>query len=152
MKTIALLALVALLLAGCSPSAFAVHFQAQTILAGTRTVALVAVTEARGVELDAVEAAQPTRGPERDAALDAVAGRWAPVGAALDGILSALETWAASVALARAAEENEDLLPSLVDVLARIVQLYGDAVGLARTLGVELPSIPPFVSSLLGGT
>lgn len=148
---LAILALACLMLAACSPSAFGTHYQAITVLTSARSVGYSSITAARATELDTAEEAHPMRGPERDAALDSVATRWAPVGAALDGMLSALETWTASVMAARAADEDEDLLQPLATVVGRVAQLYADVVRLAGTLGVELPALPSFVTSLLGG-
>lgn len=151
MKTLILLALLSLLV-GCSPSAFSQHYQAQTILAGSRAVAFAAVAEAQTAELQAAGEAFPDVGPERDAAGDAVGARFAPARVALDGILTALEAWQVAVSVARAADEDEALLPTLLDVAGGIVRLYADLVGLAGVLGVELPGLPSFLTSMVGGT
>jgi hypothetical protein len=145
-------ALVLLLAAGCGKTAFENHYQAMTLTAGGFSVAGVAVDAARSEALDRVEAQHVTRGPGRVAALEAEAAHWRPIGAALDGARSGLLAWAASVSLARAADEDEDLLPSLVEVLRRIVGLYSDAVRLAASLSppVELPALPGIITSLLG--
>ncbi len=157
------------LLVGCSPSAFAQHYQANTVLTGTRGVAYAAVMGARSAALDAVEEANPpppSVGDEatdedrlayeravaaRDALLDTASAAWDPATSSLDGILSTLETWAASVTVARAADEDEDLLPPLVDVAGRVVQLYSDLVRLAASLGLVLPAVPVWISGLVGG-
>jgi hypothetical protein len=144
-----LFALFALVVMGCGSNAVQIHTAAIQTTALAHAGVFASVDAARDVALDAVEAEHPTQGPERNAALDAEAGRWRPAGAALDSIRTALLLWLDAV---EAASEDDDLWDDVLPLVARLAQLWGDVVRLAGTLGLELPSLPPVVAALAGGT
>jgi hypothetical protein len=122
---------IALFLAGCGASAYQHHYQAIGVaLAAHGTAADVAEETLRA----RLEAAQT---PELAAA---EGERMRPVGAALDGVLGALDTWAVSVRAARRAGD-ESLLPSLLEVGGRVMQLYEDVRRLLAAVGVTVPEL-----------
>jgi hypothetical protein len=147
-----LLLLFALVLVGCSPSAYRVHASAIVTVAGVHTVAGGGLDTARAAALDAVEAEYPDVGPDRTAALRTEAARWEPAGAALDAVRSALRTWVSSVELARSVDDDGGLLEALLPMAARVLSLYSDAARLMRSLGVEAPQLPPAVLAIVGAS
>ena len=75
-----------------------------------------------------------------------------PCGGALEAARGALATWLQSVELAEAAGGGEDLLPDLARLAARVAELYGSIVELARGVGVDdLPPIPAALAAVLSG-
>lgn len=141
--------LCAALVSGCGGGAIRVHAHAAAVTAGAVTVAGATVDDARAAALDRVEAEHPTD-PEHDEELDREAARWRPVGIALDGTRTALHLWLDSLDLATRAGDD-DALPMLVPIAARVVRLYDDAARLATELGVTLPRLPTAVLALIGG-
>jgi hypothetical protein len=150
MKAILAIALVALLAAACSPSAYRHHTLAVGVVAGAHEVGGGLVDDARAAALDAVQAEHPA-GEARNAALDAEAGRWLPAGDALDAVRSALLTWLAGLEMARVADDEDGLLEALLPLAARVLALYDDAARLLRELGVEAPELPDAVRAVIGG-
>jgi hypothetical protein len=144
--------LFALVLVGCSPSAYRVHASAIVTVAGVHTVAGGGLDAARAAALDAVEAEYPDVGPDRTTALRAEALRWEPAGAALDAVRSALRTWVSSVELARSVDDDGGLLEALLPMAARVLSLYADAARLMRSLGVDAPPLPPAVLAIAGAS
>lgn len=147
---------VSLLHTGCGASAFQTHARGAAIAATALSATGDVVDSARGVALDRVEEAHPARGPERDAALDAEAARWRPAGEALDAARTAVLTWIDAIELARIAGSEDGLLPQLVQLGARVVQLYDRVIAVIASLGVEgVPALPDavrtFAEGLTGG-
>jgi len=144
--------LLAMFAAGCTSSAVGIHARAVVAVASAHAAAGGELDAARSAALDAVEAEHPTAGDERTAALRAEGARWRPIGAALDAARGALATWLQSVELAEAAGGGEDLLLDLARLAARVAELYGSIVELARGVGVDdLPPIPAALAAVLSG-
>jgi hypothetical protein len=144
-----LLAVAALLLAGCGGGAIQTQARAATVTASVLHAGVDVATDARRASLARVEAeteGQPVA--DRLEALRAERARWSPLGASLDAARQALLTWVASLELALAADEDEDTMPSLLQLALRVVLLYDQAAELAAALGADLPQLPEQVTAL----
>lgn len=144
-----LLLALAILAAGCSPSAYRIHTTAVAGIAGGLEIAGTLRDDARGAALDRVEVDHPDVGDARSAALDTEAARWAPSGLALDAVRSALLTWLSALELARLADG--ELLEALLPLAVRVLRLYDDVARLLRELDVEAPALPGVVRAVIGG-
>lgn len=140
---VGILVLVASHCSGCGASALSLHYRAAT-------VATVAVDGAHRVAIAETHARLDACGADV-ACAEAVGHDMAPVGLAVDASRTALSVWVDALELAQAAGEDGDVLGALLVAGARWLALWDPLAAALRSVGLEVPDLPPLVTGLLGG-
>lgn len=144
----ALLAMLPVLLLGCSPSALQTHATIASITGHVFDEACTEVEVARSREQHAI-ADGPLDREASTAAVEAVRAHWAPALASCELAADTHDAWVTALALAAAGAPFT--LADGIALAERALEVWRSLTATLATAGVEMPALPPELVALTGG-